>query len=190
MSEDGRLRVEVTIYIHPFKLVSERLYLCSKVAGGFLAQTLFLHIGVSSITVYLYHSPNCCTFPYLIQPVLFNMGCFCSTQGSSRPTAPRPASIPLKNTSSSSTRGTQHSKYPQRTERAMTQQIRTEFLNATQRAFGRLEYGVIGGTALAEYGNRRTTSDLDVIVPHDIIDVVEDHLLRHGMVRTLGRGIG
>ncbi|KIM94595.1 hypothetical protein OIDMADRAFT_60374 [Oidiodendron maius Zn] len=72
----------------------------------------------------------------------------------------------------------------------MTQQIRTEFLNATQRAFGRLEYGVIGGTALAEYGNRRTTSDLDVIVPHDIIDVVEDHLLRHGMVRTAGRGIG
>jgi hypothetical protein len=118
------------------------------------------------------------------------MGCLCSKTDSSRPTAPRPASIPLKNTSSSSARSTQRSKLPQRTERAMTQQIRTEFLNATQHAFGNLEYGVIGGTALAEYGNRRTTSDLDVMVPHNIIDVVEDHLLRHGMVRTAGRGMG
>jgi hypothetical protein len=72
----------------------------------------------------------------------------------------------------------------------MTPQIRAEFLDATRRAFGNLNYGVIGGTALAEYGNRRTTSDVDVMVPHDIIDVVEDHLLRHGMVRTAGGGIG
>ena len=113
-----------------------------------------------------------------------------SKHGSSRPTAPRPASVPLKNTKPSSARSTQRSKVPQRTEKAMTQQIRTEFLNATQGAFGNLEYGVIGGTALAEYGNRRTTSDLDVMVPHSIINVVEGHLLRRGMVRTAGRGIG
>lgn len=72
----------------------------------------------------------------------------------------------------------------------MTPQIRAEFLDAAARAFGRLEYGVIGGTALAQYGNRRTTSDLDVMVPHSIIDVVEEHLLQHGMVRTAGRGLG
>jgi hypothetical protein len=72
----------------------------------------------------------------------------------------------------------------------MTPQIRAEFLTATQRAFGRLEYGIIGGTALAEYGNRRTTSDVDVMVPHNIIDVVEDQLLHNGMVRTAGGGIG
>jgi hypothetical protein len=72
----------------------------------------------------------------------------------------------------------------------MTPQIRAEFLDATQRAFGDLEYGVIGGTALAEYGNRRSTSDVHVIVPNDIVDVVEDQLLHHGMVRTAGGGIG
>jgi hypothetical protein len=118
------------------------------------------------------------------------MGCFCSKQDSSRPTEPRPASVPLKNTSSSSARSTERSKLPHRTEKAMTQQIRTEFLNATQAAFGHLEYGVIGGTALAEYGNRRTTSGLDIMFPHNIINVVEDHLLRHGMVRREGQGIG
>ena len=49
---------------------------------------------------------------------------------------------------------------------------------------------VIGGTALAEHGNRRTTTDVDVILPHDIVDVIEGHLLHHGMVCTAGRGIG
>lgn len=53
---------------------------------------------------------------------------------------------------------------PQRTERAMTPQIREEFLNAARNAFGNVPYGVIGGTAMAQYGNRRTTSDLDVMV--------------------------
>lgn len=72
----------------------------------------------------------------------------------------------------------------------MSLKIRTEVLNATQKAFGSLKYGVIGGTALAQYGNRRATSDVDVMVPEDVINVIEDRLIKHGMVRTAGKGIG
>lgn len=79
---------------------------------------------------------------------------------------------------------------PHRTTRAMTEPIRREFLTALDRAFGALDYGVIGGTALAEYGNDRATSDIDVIIPDGISDVVEEQLIRGGLVRTAGGGIG
>lgn len=118
------------------------------------------------------------------------MGCGASKQGSRRSASPQPVRVPLGNVSTTSARASHRSQPPQRTERAMTQQIRTEFLSATQRAFGNLEYGVIGGIALAEYGNRRATSDLDVMVPHNISNVAEGQLLQHGMTRTAGRGIG
>ena len=41
----------------------------------------------------------------------------------------------------------------QRTNRDMTPNIRNEFLKALHKAFGALDYGVIGGTALAEFGS-------------------------------------
>jgi predicted nucleotidyltransferase len=72
----------------------------------------------------------------------------------------------------------------------MTPAIRREFLAALHRAFGALDYGVIGGTALAEYGNQRATSDIDVIIPHRISEVVDGQLLANGLVRTVGGGIG
>ena len=81
-------------------------------------------------------------------------------------------------------------RYPERTKRAMTPQIRAEFLNATHRAFEGMDYGVIGGSALADYGNRRVTSDVDAMVPHAISNVVEAQLLSHGMVRTARMGLG
>jgi len=37
----------------------------------------------------------------------------------------------------------------------MTPEIRVEFMNAAHRAFGNLQYGIIGGAALAEFGNIR-----------------------------------
>lgn len=130
------------------------------------------------------------SYNWLLYILLFDMGCGGSKQRSGGHAAPRPTSVPLQNVAAPSARNTHHQQAPHRTERAMTPQIRAEFLDAAARAFGRLEYGVIGGTALAQYGNRRTTSDLDVMVPHSIIDVVEEHLLQHGMVRTAGRGLG
>lgn len=56
----------------------------------------------------------------------------------------------------------------------MTPAVRDEFLSSINRAFRALEYGVIGGTALAEYGNPRATSDIDVIIPEGISQVVEN----------------
>lgn len=68
--------------------------------------------------------------------------------------------------------------------------IRAEFLEALHKAFGALDYGIIGGTALAEFGNTRATSDIDVMVPQGIAEVVEPQLLARGMVRTAGGGLG
>jgi len=45
----------------------------------------------------------------------------------------------------------------------MTPEIRVDSMNAAHRAFDNLQYGIIGGAALAEYGNIRTTNDLDVV---------------------------
>ncbi|KAF1961308.1 hypothetical protein CC80DRAFT_589703 [Byssothecium circinans] len=72
----------------------------------------------------------------------------------------------------------------------MTPAIRAEFLEALHKALGALDYGIIGGTALAEFGNPRATSDIDVMVPRGISEVVEPQLLARGMVRTAGGGLG
>ena len=72
----------------------------------------------------------------------------------------------------------------------MTSGNRIEFLTAIDAAFGSMEYGIIGGAAVAEYGIVRDTNDVDVIVPRDISEVVEGHLISHGMVRTAGGGLG
>ena len=78
----------------------------------------------------------------------------------------------------------------ERSERYLTARIRTEFLAAVDVAFGNMEYGIIGGAALAEYGSPRATSDVDVIVSQEVSLVVEDQLLSRGMVRTAGGGLG
>ncbi len=95
--------------------------------------------------------------------------------------------VPLRRMDESAGSGQQH---PHRTEAMMTPEIRAEFLRAVHRAFGGLEYGVIGGVAMAEYGNQRATSDVDIMVPNDISEVVEANLLSRGMVRTVGGGLG
>ncbi|THV51033.1 hypothetical protein BGAL_0126g00230 [Botrytis galanthina] len=115
----------------------------------------------------------------------------CNSNGASGSPGPaRPASIALQNSAAKpagNVHRAQHSQgarppqIPHRTENPMSPRIRTEVLNATQKAFGSFKYGVIGGTALAQcgyYGSR------------DVIDVIEDHLIKHGMVRTAGKGIG
>lgn len=79
---------------------------------------------------------------------------------------------------------------PQRTKEPLAVHIRIEVLAAIHAAFGDMGYGVIGGAAMAEFGSTRKTSDIDVVVPQDISDVVEGHLLSHGMVRTVGGGLG
>jgi hypothetical protein len=72
----------------------------------------------------------------------------------------------------------------------MTQRILGEFLQAIHSAFKGKEYGVIGGAALAMYGNNRGTSDVDVMIPADLSEVVESQLLSSGIVRTAGSGFG
>jgi hypothetical protein len=68
----------------------------------------------------------------------------------------------------------------------MTKEIMDEFLQALDRGFGSLDYGVIGGAALAMYGIDRGTSDIDVMIPEDISEVVGSRLLEShvGIVET------
>ena len=72
----------------------------------------------------------------------------------------------------------------------MTARTRKEFLAAIDAAFGNMDYGIIGGAALAEYGNSRKTPDVDLIVPQEISLVIENRLLSRGMVRTTEGGLG
>ncbi len=53
-----------------------------------------------------------------------------------------------------------------------------------------MDYGILGGAAMVEYGNARNTSDLDIVIPYEISSVVENHLLSRGMVRTTRGGLG
>ena len=71
-----------------------------------------------------------------------------------------------------------------RTQRDFTARIRIKFLAAIHAAMGDTECGIVGGAALAEYGNLRDTSDVDIITPQDVSLVVEGQLLSRGMVRT------
>ncbi|KAI9844810.1 MAG: hypothetical protein M1837_005228 [Sclerophora amabilis] len=123
------------------------------------------------------------------------MGCGSSKQASDDARRPRPAAsarppvnVELQQMGASSSGRSQQ--YPERTENLLTPAIRAEVLRATHHAFGDMPYGIIGGAALAEYGNRRGTSDLDVIVPHDVSEAVQGHLLSRGLVRTAGGGLG
>jgi hypothetical protein len=72
----------------------------------------------------------------------------------------------------------------------MSSEILEEFIRETNQAFGSIEYGIIGGAALAVYGSTRATSDLDIIVPQSVAEVVEGQLLSKNMVRTTKGGIG
>ncbi len=68
--------------------------------------------------------------------------------------------------------------------------IRIKSLAAIDAAIGGTEYGIIGGAALAEYGNLRETSDVSIIAPQDVSLVVEGQVLSRGMVRTAGGSLG
>jgi len=72
----------------------------------------------------------------------------------------------------------------------MSAAIRAEVLRGTHNAIGALDYGILGGAALAQYGNPRDTNDVDIMVPYDISEVVVPQLLERGLVRTQGGGIG
>jgi hypothetical protein len=72
----------------------------------------------------------------------------------------------------------------------MSAAIRAEVLRGTHNATGALDYGILGGAAVAQYGNPRATSDVDIMVPYDISEVVVPQLLERGLVRTQGGGIG
>ncbi|TGO30593.1 hypothetical protein BPAE_0004g00500 [Botrytis paeoniae] len=109
----------------------------------------------------------------------------CSSKRAPRSLEPaRPVSIPLHNSTAQPAGNVHHAqhlqgarppKIPHRTEKPMSLKIRTEILNAMQKAFGSL---------------KRNTSDADVMVPEGVIDVIEDYLIKHGMVRRAGKGIG
>lgn len=96
--------------------------------------------------------------------------------------------IQLQQRGAQPSRGTR--KPPQRSEIFLSPRARTEFLAAVDAAFGNTDYGIIGGAALAEYGNTRETNDVDVIIPHEISLTVANQLLSRGMVRTAGGGLG
>jgi hypothetical protein len=72
----------------------------------------------------------------------------------------------------------------------MNPAIRREFLDALHRAMGALDYAVIGGSALAEYGHTRATADVDVMVPAAISEVAENQLVENGIVQTERGGLG
>ena len=76
------------------------------------------------------------------------------------------------------------------TQRDLTARIRIKFLAAIHAAMEDTEYGIIGGAALAEYGNLWDTSDVDIITPQDVSLVLEGQLLSRGMVRTAGGCLG
>lgn len=80
---------------------------------------------------------------------------------------------------------------PPRTSNDMSPAIRAEVLTATHQAFGQLAYGIIGGVALAEYGQARGTNDVDVMIPRDISEIAESTILSSArFTRTTGGGIG
>lgn len=72
----------------------------------------------------------------------------------------------------------------------LTEERRSEFLTALHEAFGNIPYGVIGGCALAEYGSKRKTQGIDVMVPHEVANVEKQVLEAKGFVRTKPRGLG
>lgn len=49
---------------------------------------------------------------------------------------------------------------------------------------------MVGGAALAEYGNFRDTSNTAIIAPQDVSLVVEGQVHSRGMVRTAGGSPG
>lgn len=108
-------------------------------------------------------------------------------RGSQKTRGSRPATAGQGGSSSSApSRGSRPPQRPQRTEKFMTQRILDEYLQALHHGFGALDYGVIGGAALAKYGNKRGTSDIDVIIPDYISEVAESQLLEKnvGIIRT------
>jgi hypothetical protein len=72
----------------------------------------------------------------------------------------------------------------------MRPDILREVLQGVHTAFGDMEYGVIGGAALAIYNKNCQTSDVDVMIPAHLSEVVHSQLLSGGMVRTAIGGLG
>lgn len=73
----------------------------------------------------------------------------------------------------------------------LTEEARAEFLTALHDALGNIPYGVIGGCALAEYGIKRKTLGVDIMVPDEVADVIEKQVLAaKGFVRAKPRGLG
>ncbi|SPO03945.1 uncharacterized protein DNG_06628 [Cephalotrichum gorgonifer] len=85
------------------------------------------------------------------------MGCCGSSEVDETP-SPRPqgqtqAGVPLANLTQGSDR-----------EDILQEDTRRAFLNVLHASFGSTPYLVIGGSALAEHGSKRTTKDVDVII--------------------------
>lgn len=115
------------------------------------------------------------------------------TNGSARQRSsiPRPTpSISVTNAEDTQTRPRKPSR-PYRTWMPLTEEPRTEFLTALHEALGNIPYGVIGGCALAEYGIKRKTLGIDIMVPDEVATIIEKQILAaKGFVRAKPRGIG
>ena len=74
----------------------------------------------------------------------------------------------------------------------MTPIILDEFLSVVARALRRNNYAIIGGAALAKYGNNRRTSNIDVVVPSQLVNTVVCHFMRNvpGILKTSDGGFG
>lgn len=68
---------------------------------------------------------------------------------------------------------------PQRTETLMTPFILDEFLSVVVSALRRFEYAIIGGAALAKYGSKRRTSNIDVMVASQLVDATLSHFIKN-----------
>ena len=82
----------------------------------------------------------------------------------------------------------------ERTERPMAPQILNEFLKALGDCLGNDTYAVLGGAALIMLGmSRRTTADIDLVIPASASMVFRDRILGGGdqrFVETLQGNIG
>lgn len=69
---------------------------------------------------------------------------------------------------------------------SLTTRLRYEYMRALYCGLKGLEYAVIGGAAIAEYGLDQGTSDIDVIVPSGTEEKAIEQLLRRdvNIVRT------
>ena len=74
----------------------------------------------------------------------------------------------------------------------MTPRLRYEYMRELYNGLEGLEYAIIGGAAIVEYGRDRGTSDIDVIVPVGIRNKAIEQLLQRdvSIVRTANGRLG